>query len=552
MKKIILWLTLGLTFGCTDLDEEVLDEALNTDLLSGPGAAQGILAPVYARMNGLFNGHEDYFLLQEVSTDEAIVPYRGGTDWYNGGVLIEMHQHTWTPNHGNLDRVWGYLTQGVARAAIALNTLSDIDDAVTTFYAAEARGMAAFYNYLLLDLFNISFYQHPALITSDEPSEIYRGPEAFDFIIAELDTVESALNQKSEVGAGRFNQGAVWAIKAKMYLNRAVYLDPYTPDFTFSDQDMDHVIRYCDQIINSGQYSLETEDYFSLFDLDNHNHSEHILVLDQRDVVNNGGRFIWFTLARNQHGSLVNPQSTGTDGASATSDFYQTWANNTDDPRFYKENLPQDGTVTSVAADAYELNRGFLQGQQYGIVLNEAGTDFKRADNGDLAVEMLFNTARTGEPVDFTVAIDLTANTGHSAGVRVSKYEFDPHATNGRNVSRVDIPLIRLADIYLMRAEAKLRKGDGQGALADVNAVRTARQHPRLLAATALTLDALYQERGYELYWEMVRRTDMIRFGKYENAWTSKTNSEVYRRVFPIPQSAIDASQGRLTQNQGY
>ncbi len=127
----------------------------------------------------------------------------------------------------------------------------------------------------------------------------------------------------------------------------------------------------------------------------------------------------------------------------------------------------------------------------------------------------------------------------------------------GRNKGEHDIIILRLADIYLMRAEAKLRKGgDAGGALADVNfvrAARTASTPPPPL--TSMSLDLLFRERGFELYWEMVRRTDMIRFGKYEGLWTEKTNTDVKKRLFPIPQTAIDAASnlpGYLIQNAGY
>jgi len=47
----------------------------------------------------------------------------------------------------------------------------------------------------------------------------------------------------------------------------------------------------------------------------------------------------------------------------------------------------------------------------------------------------------------------------------------------------------------------------------------------------------------------------MIRFVKYEETWVEKTNSDVQKRLFPIPQSAIDGAsdaEGYLVQNQGY
>jgi starch-binding outer membrane protein, SusD/RagB family len=139
----------------------------------------------------------------------------------------------------------------------------------------------------------------------------------------------------------------------------------------------------------------------------------------------------------------------------------------------------------------------------------------------------------------------------------VLKYEFSPKSQSGRNLGDVDIPIIRLADVYLMRAEAKLRKNDAAGALADVNAIRAARTAvgTPAPALTSLTLDLLLRERGFELYWEMVRRTDLIRFGKFEDSWTEKTDKNPQKRVFPIPQTAIDGASnlpGYLVQNPGY
>ena len=108
-----------------------------------------------------------------------------------------------------------------------------------------------------------------------------------------------------------------------------------------------------------------------------------------------------------------------------------------------------------------------------------------------------------------------------------------------------------------MRAEAKLRKSnDAAGALADVNLVRASRTKTLPPPAlTSMNLDLLFRERGFEFYWEMLRRPDMIRFGKYEGKWTEKTNADVKKRIFPIPQTAIDGASnlpGYLKQNDGY
>ena len=110
----------------------------------------------------------------------------------------------------------------------------------------------------------------------------------------------------------------------------------------------------------------------------------------------------------------------------------------------------------------------------------------------------------------------------------------------------------------MMRAEAKFRMADDGGALADVNFVRASRiARPEVTPPDlmAMDLDILFRDRGFEFYWEHQRRTDMLSFGKYEGTWTEKTDGNVQKRLYPIPQSAIDGPSdavGYLVQNEGY
>ncbi len=70
-----------------------------------------------------------------------------------------------------------------------------------------------------------------------------------------------------------------------------------------------------------------------------------------------------------------------------------------------------------------------------------------------------------------------------------------------------------------------------------------------------MNLDLLFRERGFDLYWELLRRTDMIWFGKYEGTWTEKMDNNTQKRIFPIPQTAIDGAsnlRGYLAQNPSY
>ena len=180
--------------------------------------------------------------------------------------------------------------------------------------------------------------------------------------------------------------------------------------------------------------------------------------------------------------------------------------------------------------------------------------------DGKFKVGELTNLSRNrpDKKVIFTEKIDFTPEgSDYPTGYRVEKYEFAATSNTGRNRGDANIVIVRLADVHLMRAGAQLRKSNNTAAaLADVNLVRAARtltSPPKPL--DTITLDLLFRERGFEFYWEMLRRTDMVRFGKYEGQWTEKTDSDKNKRIFPIPQTAIDGAsnlEGYLVQNPGY
>lgn len=561
MKKKIYSLLLLCSFAvlesCTDLKEEILDETLSAAKLTDKQAADGIIAPVYALLPNLFL-HTNYFAIQEISTDEAILPYRGGTDWGDNGIYIAMHQHTYQSTDPNLRNTWNLILQGMSRAITAINTLPSLKDPSAKVYLAEARAMRAYYSMLTLDLFGLVFVKENV----GETSKIIRAEEAFQYIKSELLAVEPDLD--NTVGPGRVSKSAAWGLLARLYLNAAVYRDVYgTPNF--KADEMDKVTEYCDKIINSGQYKL-SPDYFSIFGSDNHTNQELIFAVDQRAELNGHNRMAYFSLSGDQFPLPAYPNANGTDGPAITSDFYRTWANEyapkdpaAVDPRFHKQNLsiytnPADSCVADVN---FNINRGILRGQQYGLI-RKNGVFLKCPDGKNFKVGKLFNDTRNRPtvPVVFTEKVDFTTEgSDYSSGYRVEKYEFSKKSVSGRNFGEADIIILRLADVYMMRAEAKLRKSnDAAGALADVNIVRASRTTPPP-PLTAMTLDVLFKERGFEFYWEHQRRSDMIRFGKYEGTWTEKTNTDKLKRIFPIPQTAIDGASnlpGYLKQNQGY
>jgi hypothetical protein len=577
-KFIIALFGIGLlsTIGCTGLLEEVIDESL-----TGSGQAEvisGAIAPAYGQISWTWR-HTNYYGLQLIAADEAILPYRGGTDWYDGGKFLEAHTHDISPGNDLVGSSWNEVTRNISRALSAIEVLTPLAESGDTQAEGalyEMIALRAYLNMLMLESWGIAFKKE----SSAEISIILRGQDAIDYIESELSSVVDVINTTR--GPGRITQAAVWGFLARLYLNAAVYRDPYgTPNFT--SVDMDRVIEYTNNIINSGVFSFSPE-YFDLFDDDNHDNPELIFALDQRGVMEREhSRWAYWSLAGSWFPRPEFPSADGTDGPAVTSDFYQTWVDaygDVDpaeaDPRFYKMNqlIPdelQDLTGLSplndedhyycVAAQDFEIDRGIIRGVIWGPRKDENGSFYTCDEN--FRIYPVKQTKGNGPDkdvgyVNHELQVDFS-NEGrrHSKGYRVSKYQFSHTSPNGNSYSSVDLVLMRYAEIFLMRAEAKLRKGDDTGALSDVNIVRTSRtaREPIPAALSSIDLEILYRERGFELYWEGFRRGDQIRFGYYEDAWTEKTDIDVLNRLFPIPQNAIDGAsnvEGYLVQNDGY
>src|ERR1043165_1202681 len=253
--------TLLLTFGCTSLNEDILDESL-----TGTGQAEvisGSIAPVYGMLRQVWM-HTVNFGLQEVASDEAILPYRGGTDWYDGGKYISVHQHLMTAGNALVGDSWTYITLGLSRAVIAEERLkAEVEkgnqEAQGPLY--EMVAVNSYLNMLALDNWGLIFKKE----RSDETSVIVRGQDAIDYLEQRLLSIVDVMSNSSN--PGRITKDAVSALLARLYLNAAVYRDPYgTPNF--KKEDMDKVIKYTDNII-AGAHTLSPE-YFALFNDDNH------------------------------------------------------------------------------------------------------------------------------------------------------------------------------------------------------------------------------------------------------------------------------------------
>jgi starch-binding outer membrane protein, SusD/RagB family len=540
--KLSVLLVLTGVVGCTKLDETYKSTVPGDQAAAalGPNGVALLLQSAYNDIPSQFVGQDQVFSLEENSTDESLVPTRGG-DWDDNGVWRVVHNHTWNADHTQVLSVYN-----------GLNKLNFDATNVLAFkpspeQAAEARFLRAFALYYILDIYNQFPFRNPG-DTLLNPPKVFFGNEAVQFIISELEAI------MPDLGAGntttQANKGAATLLLMKCYLNRGAFNNRAAP--TFDDADMQKVITLGTGIITSGKYTLQAN-YFDNFSNADGSSKELIFAYPATEGVstNNPGMNARWQMGFHYNEYTAQAPNAGWNGFSTTGDFYKSFAaagamnfspaDTSVDTRLGGRRL---SNVQTTAASG--IKPGFLVGQQY--------------DQNGVALK-----DRKGAPLSFDPTIAPTMiETGTNlevTGIRVAKYVPDL-ANNGAYYSSNPgnwLVLMRYPNIVLMVAEALMRQAtpDNATALTMVNALRTARGAAPLTTmplADPTNVDAfgtLLGERGRELYWESERRTDLIRFGVYLTPWQYKPTDDPKYLVFPVPNQAL-AVNPNLKQNPGY
>ncbi|MBD2767264.1 RagB/SusD family nutrient uptake outer membrane protein [Hymenobacter sp. BT664] len=484
------------------------------------GSPDALLVGVYNTLRDPIQGCQSVYALEEVSTDEVIMPTRG-PDWDDNGKWRALHLHTWDANNDRVRDTFSQLNYVVFAATDILRYNPSIQQ------QAEARFLRAWAMFWELDLYDQVPYRDPGESVAD-PSRVRRGTEALAYIISEIQAVQPDLPAGP---AGKANKDAARALLMKCYLNKGAYANRKAP--TFDAADMNQVIRLADELINSGRYTF-TDNYFDNFAPNNTAIGKENIFTQENSYGNAGAvRDYWkFVL----HYNLV--PVNGYNGPATTPVTYDRYEA-TDKRRgsAYRANSP------NATNPGNRTNVGYFAGQQY---------SFK--DDAPLQ-------DRSGAPLIFTKDINIieTGRDLEVKGIRPLKYPVDyaSEERGGNGGADNDHVSFRLADVLLMKAEAILRGGTATSAgsygstpLDLVNAIRT---HPSrgASALTSLSLDELLDERGRELYNEEWRRQDLIRFGKFLLPRASKPQSADKYLLFPIPQTQVDVNPN-LAQNPGY
>lgn len=476
---------------CQELEQEVLDGVTAEDIANSknPNLINVLKASAYARIVGSWGGHNSIWSIQEVSSDEMAIPQKGA-DWEDGGQWIRMHRHTWNATEESFNNSWNYCFTAVGEINNLIISYPDVPA-----LNAELKVLRALVYLWLIDSFgNVPIIDENS--TGGNPTNNTRA-EVYAFIEKSIKDNIALLPAKS--AKTTINQVSAQAILAKLYLNAQIYTG--TPRWAEAE-------AAADLVINSGEYSL-TSNFFANFSERNGGSTENILTLPY-DQNNAQGFNLPQMVLHYSSQATYNLQDQPWNGYASLEEFYNSF-----DDKDVRKN-------------------SFLVGPQF-------ASDGTRLN--DISAEP---TDPDGPPLTFTPRINMLApNAFRQAGVRVGKFEFALGAANSLNN---DYPLIRLGEIILIKSEAALRQGKTAVALTAVNQIRTRAGMP---AYTSITLDELFNERGREMFAEASRRTDMIRFGKWNQPWWEKSASQPFRALFPIPQLAINANPA-LKQNPGY
>lgn len=526
MKKYSLIILAGLSVAlsaCTKLDETVYDRIPVEDFTPTEKDIPSLIAPVYTNLRPMHASWHGNFDLQEESADIIVTPVRPN-GWFDGGTYQRMHEHKWNQVQSQPNNLWGACYRGINLTNRIIYQLETGAIPITTGkenLVAEMKAARAYYYYNLLDN-----HGNVPIVTDytdvSLPKQSTR-KEVYDFVVKEFTEAIPLLSENvDKLTYGRFNKWAAKAILAKVYLNAEVYTG--TPQWQ-------QALQECNDIIAAapGRYVLEA-DYKNPFRTENQNSKELVLAVPYDEIL---------ATEFNMHMKALDPVQQFVFAMSA-----QPWGGSAAVPQFIDTYDPEDSRMKDT----------WIWGPQ------------RNATNGSVAI-------------DYTKHLNGIALSGSNQGYRMAKYEIKQGA---RAALSVDYPLVRYADVLMMKAECLLRTGNADEAATIVTQIRQRafRTNPAkaTVAGDQLKEGSIYQygyynvdgsisdlqgggdipfgrfldELGWEFAAEAHRRQDLIRFGVFHRkTWFNHRPSNMSKTLFPIPESEL-VKNPNLKQNPGY
>ena len=530
IKNLLLLGLIVVASSCSKkLDLFPQNDLTSADVYSTAAGYRSVLAKIYGGLattgnvgpygasdiQGLDEGSQSPFLrgffnCQELPTDEAVVSW-------NDQTIKDFHNLSYSSADPFLKGMYARPIYNIMVANEYLRESTDekltarklSTDDVTAIKAtrSEARFLRAFNYWVMMDLFGRStFITEANGVGTNLPQEISRSA-LFNYIETELKAIETDLKNPRTNEYGRVDKGAAWALLARMYLNAQVYT---------GSPRWDDAVTYAQKVIGGG-YTLHTN-YRELFMADNDKRTNEIIYAITCDG-----------LKARSYGNTT---------------FFIHAASGGD----YADFGTSDGWF------GYRATKGLAD-----RFPDLTGATDKRA---------MFTTSLYGTSASQIVINDIAdfSNGLHVCKWRNVRSDGQPVSDATKYWSDIDFPVFRLAEMYLIFAEATLRGATNGNAATALNLINALRQRAHAgssmgdITAGQLTLDFILDERGRELYWEGHRRTDLIRYGRlttgaylwpWKGGVASGTAVDSKYNLFPVPASNR-TSNPNLSQNPGF
>lgn len=535
-KYLLMGALVTLGISCTELEDKSYSLIISEDFQPTSEDLSSLVGTAYGKWRECLFSWNSYIRVMDLTSDESVIPARPN-GWVDGGKYRILHEHKWSTDDEHVNDIWSNFYAGINNCNRIIYQVESGSIPVTDEkeeIIAELKVLRASYYYILCDLYgNIPIITKYDIPDGFVPEQSTR-QQVFDFIVSEIkDNIPLLSSENGGVMYGRFNQWAAWALLAKIYINAEVYTG--TPQWN-------ECIEACNEIIGSNLFDLDPNQR-DVFLVNNENAKEMIFAIpfDNKYVndFNTTSLFIQSLQPENQATYKMTEAPYG--GICATPQFINTF--DSDDVR-YQEN--------------------WIKGDQYSA-------------EGDILICTM--GAYSGKPLSYINEVPSIAESEEVHGFRYGKFEIE---MGSRKQQSNDWPLLRYADILMMKAEALLRSGHENDAAAIVTKVRERNFNatPEKAAVTGADLlkgscydygrrdnlvsptaeggnDVAYgrmlDELGWEFNQEARRRQDMIRFGVYTTkSWLShNATHEDFRTILPIPRSQLEKNPN-LKQNPGY
>jgi hypothetical protein len=515
---------LGFASCVDDLDQMPHVETTSASVYEQAASYKSVLAKLYASF--VISGQEKgggnpdiasdngencdylriYFNLQEGPTDE--IAYT----WLEGNSMTNIVYMKWVATDIWVSDMYYRIYYTIALCNEFLRNATD--ERIAGFTEAEQKEIHSFrlearFLRALAYFHAMDLYGAIPFVNENDPVGVFIPPrytraQIFELVEGELKEIAPRLPSASKAEYARATQGAAWTLLAKLYLNAEVYVQKgyYT-----------ECIAACKNVFDGG-YSLEPE-YAKLFNADNHLRTNEIILSFAVDAAHTTS---WGASTYLVVGAIV---TTGSQNA-ADYGVDESWG-------MFRVRPELPLKFGDVATTQDKRAMFHTQGQTLELdVMTDQAQGY--------CVEKWTNLTDDGQKASNTAADGVST----------------------------DFPMFRLADVYLMFAEAVVRGGSGASLSEARGYVNLLRERAygdnsgNLLSDDQLTPDFILDERARELYWECSRRTDLIRFGKFTGdsyLWQWKggvksgTGTDAKYNIYPIPYAELSANPNLTNEN---